>query len=242
MFSPIHLEEMESVKLMNRIDTKYITKRENIILLLSKMINDYLVQEIDGRRISSYHTLYMDTPDAAMYTAHQNDRKTRQKIRIREYVDSHLFFFEIKNKNNKGRTKKKRISLSDMNVYQNEEIARFMEGKTPYKMENLIPQLNNYFDRITLVNKEKTERMTIDLNLRFHNMQTKQDDHLEKIAIIELKQDGNTVSKAKQLLNDLRIHPQKISKYCTGSALTNPRLKTNRFKIKMRYINKLINQ
>jgi hypothetical protein len=54
-----------------------------------------------------------------------------------------------------------------------------------------------------------------------------------------LKQDGNIPSYFKQVLLDMRIHPYRISKYCLGTMLTNPDVKMNRFKKKLRYIDKL---
>lgn len=240
-FSPILLEEMEAVKLMNRIDTKYFAHVELLIPLLEKMTEEYFIQEINGKRIAQYHTLYMDTTDSEMYLEHHNGRKVRQKIRIRDYQESNLSFFEIKNKNNKGRTKKKRVKLENTDFHHNGQVLELMDKYAKYKIEGLIPQLENFFKRITLVNKNKTERLTIDLNLKFHHLQTKAWSDLSKLMIIELKQDGNFRSHAKEILFALRIHPNNISKYCIGSVLTNPELKNNRFKSKVSLINKIIN-
>ncbi len=240
-FSPILLEEMETVKLMNRIDTKHIANVDLLIPLLEKMTTEYYIQEINGKRIAQYHTLYMDTPDTEMYLAHHNGRKVRQKIRIRDYEESNLSFFEIKNKNNKGRTKKKRVKLENADFYHNGQVMELMDKYAKYKIDGLIPQLENFFNRITLVNKDKTERLTIDLDLRFHHLNTKAWSDLSKVMIIELKQDGNFSSHAKEILSSLRIHPNNISKYCIGSVLTNPELKNNRFKLQLTLINKIIN-
>ncbi len=117
-----------------------------------------------------------------------------------------------------------------------------MDKYAEYKIDGLIPQLENFFNRITLVNKDKTERLTIDQGLRFHNLSTNAWSDLSKIIIIELKQDGNCCSHAKEILSSLRIHPNRISKYCIGSVLTNPELKNNRFKRKLTLINKIINE
>ena len=241
-FDSITLEQMSMVRLMNRIDTKYITKRENLIRFLSEMSEDYYVQEINNKRISLYHTMYMDTPDLQMYIAHQDDRSVRQKVRIREYVDSDLSFFEVKNRDNKGRIIKERIVLSDSKDYDTEKGVSFIEKQTPYNMQNLIPQLENSFERITLVNKEKTLRLTIDLNISFKNIQTRvKNDLLSDIVIIEIKHDGKLKPESRSLLKKLNIHQEKISKYCVGSVLTNPDLKYNRFKPKLYFIKKIIN-
>jgi hypothetical protein len=109
LFTPISLAEMEQVRLMNRIDTKYVTTPENLLILLQSMQDDYFIQEVEGLRNSHYRTLYYDTDQLEMYMAHQDGRRTREKIRMRDYLDSHLTFLEVKDKNNKGRTSKKRI-------------------------------------------------------------------------------------------------------------------------------------
>ena len=47
-FAPITLEQMSSVKLMNRTDTKFVTNMAKLRLLLQMAQADYDVQEIDG--------------------------------------------------------------------------------------------------------------------------------------------------------------------------------------------------
>ena len=241
-FSPITLEEMSAVKLMNRIDTKYLASRSRLPEILSYLTDNYFVQENVGKRIAHYNTLYYDTPDAKMYVAHHDRKLTRQKLRARIYCDTGTAFCEIKNKNNKKRTKKKRIPIEvsrfgDMLAY--DEARAFVTEKLHYDVSSLIPQVENEFDRITLVNKGRTERLTIDSNIRFMNRHTGQTAEVPDLVIIELKQDGNVPSFFKQVLLDLRIKPKRISKYCLGTVLTNPEVKTNRFKRKLRYINKL---
>ena len=54
--------------------------------------------------------LYFDTDDYEMYRMHHAGRTVREKIRVRTYLDSLDTFLEVKNKNNHGRTKKKRIT------------------------------------------------------------------------------------------------------------------------------------
>lgn len=112
-YQTITLEEMDKVRLMNRIDTKYITTLPNLELLLSRIVTTYRLQQIDGQTNMPYYTCYFDTASCSMFTEHQRGRKVRQKIRIREYENSRLTFLEIKNKNNKGRTDK---NVSRQNV------------------------------------------------------------------------------------------------------------------------------
>ena len=239
-FAPITLEEMSSVKLMNRTDTKFVTNLRKLEQLLEMAQADYYVQDIDGGRNLEYDTTYFDTTGFDMYTTHQHGHTNRQKIRFRTYCVSGLQFMEVKTKNNHGRTKKKRIEVNDMDLHD-EEKRLFLGKHLHYDVDTLQPALNNHFSRITLVNKGKTERLTIDSGLRFHNMQN--DDRLDMgpLVIIELKRDGLVYSPVLEMLRQLRIQPHGFSKYCMGSALTGHELlPVNRFKRKLIEVSKLV--
>ena len=242
VFSPISLAEMKSVKLMNRVDTKYVAPVSMLKDLLKNSISDYRTQVNEGKAVAAYDTLYFDTENLDMYTRHHDKYLTRNKIRTRTYVDSALSFLEVKHKNNKGRTKKKRIVITEEdfgNFNGNEAAVEFLRGQVTYNNKELKPQLRTIFNRITLVNNNLTERLTIDFNLRFENKQTGKVSELPNVMIIELKQDGHQNSKMKNILIDLHITPFRISKYCIGTVLTNDNVKYNRFKTKIIYLNKI---
>lgn len=254
-FEPISLSEMESVKLMNRIDTKYAVSRKVLPSILEAAQADYFVQEIDGKRIATYDTMYYDTESLDMYIRHHDRQLVRQKIRVRQYVDSDLTFLEIKRKNNKGRTSKKRIIVPGFDIkadtpsvlkHKKKEdeavtVSRFIDAKSRYEWGEITPHLWTKFHRITLVNKAKTERLTIDMDLVWDNVVSGEKKTFEDLVIVELKRDGNVPSKMTHIMLDLRIHPLKISKYCIGTALTTPGIKKNRFKGKILRIVKMLN-
>jgi len=254
-FEPISLSEMESVKLMNRIDTKYAVPLAVLPAILQAAQVDYYAQEIDGKRIATYDTMYYDTDTLDMYIRHHDRQLVRQKIRVRQYVDSNLTFLEIKRKSNKGRTKKKRIVVPGFDItaatpsklkHKNREdepltVAQFIDSKSRYTWDTISPHLWTKFHRITLVNKSKTERLTIDMDLVWDNVVSGGVKTYPNLVIVELKRDGNVPSKMTHIMLDLRIHPLKISKYCIGTALTTPGIKINRFKSKIRKIEKMLN-
>jgi hypothetical protein len=68
------------------------------------------------------------------------------------------------------------------------------------------------------------------------------DADVSDLVIIEVKQDGSLPSKFKDLLRDARVKRKGLSKYCLGMLLTDKHLKYNRFKPKIRYVNKLLNK
>jgi hypothetical protein len=241
---------MESVKLMNRIDTKYAVPLDVLPAILQAAQQDYYAQEIDGKRIATYDTMYYDTDTMDMYIRHHDKQLVRQKIRVRQYVESHLTFLEIKRKNNKGRTKKKRISVPGFAISadtightkrEDWSVEDFIAAKSRYEWRELSPHLSTKFHRITLVNKAKTERLTIDLDLVWSNVVSGETKTFPKLVIIELKRDGNVPSRMTDIMLNQRVHPFKISKYCIGTALTSPGLKKNRFKNKIRQIEKMVN-
>jgi len=76
---------------------------------------------------------------------------------------------EIKLKNNKQRTIKERMESEGSRKNFTMEKTKFLSQKSPFVNTWLSPALENRFQRITLVHKEKTERCTLDFNLKFYN-------------------------------------------------------------------------
>lgn len=239
---PISLDEMSAVRLMNRTDCKFLASDAQLKDLLGKVQNDYLVQEIEGKRYAEYSTVYLDDADNTMYLNHHNGRLTRQKVRVRTYLDTKNCFFEVKLKNNHGRTKKKRIPVTSLETIKDDGAAEFLESCAllPIPLKDMSPKVANHFERITLINKAKTERLTIDSGLSFSNVVTGIEKEMTNLVVIEVKRDGNTYSPIMDILRELRICPTGFSKYCIGAALTTPGLKRNRFNVKLRKIEKII--
>jgi hypothetical protein len=110
----ISLEEMDGVKLMNRTDTKFTFSISVLPEIFQNLSQFYDVLEIYNKRIHEYKSLYFDTKKRKFYYDHHNQRVNRFKVRFREYVDSGLTFLEVKRKNNKGKTIKKRLKVKDI--------------------------------------------------------------------------------------------------------------------------------
>ena len=245
-FAPISLEEMDAVRLMNRIDTKYLTDDRTLLgVLRDAAAAGYRVLVADGARISPYDSVYFDTEGLRMFSDHHNKRLRRQKVRTRAYVNSGDAFLEIKRKNNKGRTKKKRtgIPIQELPDFRADAAAcRYLADWSDFRAEELRPTLETVFRRITLVNPDLTERITIDTDMVFKNIRTGLNTTLRDAVIIELKQDGRSASEMKRILLRHRVKPARISKYCIAVTLTDPSARSNRFKVKVRQIEKTIDK
>lgn len=237
---PISLDEMSGIRLMNRTDTKFLANKAQLLQVLTLARNDYYVQEIHQKRIARYRTTYWDTDDYLFFRMHQLGRKPRTKIRVRTYEDSDgLTFLEIKKKDNHGKTRKKRIEVMSQTEVFESGGDEFVTKLTKHRLSACHPCLQNYFKRITLVNKAKTERLTIDFDIEYTNFDTGQEANSDQLVIIELKRDGRVFSPIKQILLKLRIKTHGYSKYVIGSCMTNSKLKANMLKSKLREIAKI---
>ena len=114
-FEPITLEEMDGVKLLDRVDIKFAFNYNRLPLILNGLQEHYRILDVNGVKQNSYETLYFDTPDFKLYHDHHNCRANRYKVRYRKYVESNLKFFEVKYRNNKGRTVKSRVRRKNIN-------------------------------------------------------------------------------------------------------------------------------
>ena len=236
-FSPISLDEMDDVKLMSRTDTKFAFQANKMPLLLQKLLPFYRVLAIDGKLIHDYKSLYFDTADRKFYLDHHNGRVNRNKIRFREYVGSGLTFLEIKLKNNKGKTIKKRMKVDAISKELSEKQQNYINKIIGQPMEVSAKQWIN-FSRITFVHKTQKERLTMDVNLTFENENEKGD--MKHIVIAEVKQERmSRSSDFMRIAKEMHILPIRISKYCLTTLALNPELKKNRFKEKVLFINKL---
>jgi len=236
-FLPISLDEMDDVKLMSRTDTKFAFKANKMPLLLQELLPYYRVLAIDGKLIHDYKSLYYDTDNRKFYLDHHNGRVNRNKIRFREYVGSKLTFLEIKRKNNKGKTIKKRMKVDAISNELSEKQQSYIEKIIGKPMEVNAKQWIN-FSRITFVHKTQKERLTMDVNLTFENENEKGD--MKHIVIAEVKQERmSRSSDFMRIAKEMYILPIRISKYCLTTLALNPELKKNRFKEKVLFINKL---
>ena len=237
-FEPITLKEMDSVQLMDRTDTKFVFKHSQLPDFLEQLTNDYKVLDVNGNRISRYESLYFDTKDFDLYHNHHRGRPSRFKIRFRKYVESELNFFEVKFKNNKGRTIKDRVKQNqiDGSITDNAEIL--LNDKTPLKSNNLEAKIWVNYSRINFVNKLSAERVTIDIDLTFKN-----DDGnktIDNLVIAEVKQDKALVSAFIKLMKKHHIREGSISKYCYGVISLFGKIKHNNFKPNLILIKKIL--
>ena len=239
LFDPISLGEMDKVKLMDRTDTKYWFHADHLQNLLESIQESYYILTMHNETALPYSTIYFDTNTNGMYTAHHNGKLNRYKIRRRSYVLSGISFLEVKFKNNKGRTIKKRIQADFEKDGFNDTENAFIHDITPFTTDDLSQSLINSFSRITLVNKSFSERCTVDFNLNFKYVPKQ--IMLNNLVVAEIKAEGSpSTSPLGRALRNQRIKTSGFSKYCIGKAMTDSSVKRNAFNHKIRMIEKTI--
>jgi hypothetical protein len=236
-FHTVDLTGLDRVKLMNRVDQKFILPERQLNAVLLEIVPHYTVLEIAGKREFAYDSLYYDTGNLDFYRDHHNGKPNRVKVRKRDYVDTGTSFFEIKRKIKGYRTEKYRVK-TEMNDKIGED-ENLLLSKQDLVHLNLVPSLKIHYRRITLAGIHIPERITIDRGLLFeHNSGS---EHLDGLVIIEVKQDHvKRESPIIQALRKRRNRPFGISKYALGVVLLRLNSKTNAFRHKVTKIHQLI--
>lgn len=245
-FRAITLDDLNSVELMNRHDTKYIFHVDTIPTVFGYLYSDYEILEINNKRSFEYRNIYYDTDDYYFYHQHHNQRVNRYKVRFRHYVDSQKCYFEIKSTTNKDKTVKKRIRLKERDdvMVLSDEVRDFARRHIVHTDSSIVdrikPLLGIDYSRITLVNRIKKERLTFDINLTYTDRNSGV-HRLNNLVIAELKQESFTTdSPFIQCFRNMKIFQTSFSKYCMGIVLTEKNVRANRFKKKLISLQKLM--
>lgn len=230
--TPISLEEVVSeAALMTRVDKKFLLTAAEFTELMARLGPEFRIMQIGERRLFTYESVYFDTPELEMFTAHKQGRRRRYKVRTRTYADSGLCMFEAKFKGLRGQTVKHRIpyELPERELI-NEDAEQFLrvQLREHYNQDLPIlePVMRSDYVRGTFVNPRDEERLTCDVNLVYAG-----DSGTVKgpdLFVIETKTaDGK--GAADTALAHMGIREVSMSKYCIGIALLHPHLAANKW-------------
>lgn len=232
-FPSVSLNKVRSVSLTDRQDTKFTFHIHRLQDVLTRLLPNSRILEMDSSRISIYRNHYFDTPDLNLYLQHHNTMRSRYKVRMRTYPYTNLTFLEVKEKNNRNRTLKSRMALDGFSTEISPDWYDFISHNSTVDPALLIQSLKFNFSRITITDNLLTERLTLDFNFQFDYPRS--DLNLGTLVIAEVKQPRYSASSVfQQSLRFEKAHEMRISKYCLGILMSYPGIKYNRFKPKMR--------
>jgi hypothetical protein len=237
-FSSISLLELDSSNLLDRFDKKYILTPKQLFELLPKLNKDYSILDIDSNRIFLYDNYYFDTKDLKFYYEHHNGKLNRYKVRYRKYVETNTIFFEMKKKDNTNKTIKERLLKTSIENPINGGAEKLIEDRLKMQSTELLNNLRITYNRITLLNKTKNEKLTFDINLKFEAKNMVRT--IDNLVIAESKTPKlNYKTKFTELVSENRILCSSLSKYCLGIVYMQNKVKSNMFKSQFLRIHKL---
>ena len=224
-FRPISLAKLDDGSAMlERLDNKYVVGQPALQHAIAPLSEHFDILEIEGRRAFTYETCYFDDARYSSYFDHHQGRRQRYKVRVRKYTDTQACFVEVKLKDKRGITVKKRLdhpmdkygALDDRAMLHIQSAYGQLYGRD-FELE-LKPVLEIRYQRVTLAAKNGGERMTIDSGLVFSGL-NRTHPIKDSIYIIETKSaNGNGI--ADKIMRGLHQHPTShCSKYCIGAAL-----------------------
>jgi hypothetical protein len=235
-FEPIGLDALNAkAAMLERLDNKYVVRADALQAAVADLAPLFDVLEIDGQRAFTYETCYFDDAELRSYFDHHQGRRQRMKVRVRRYVDAALCFVEVKLKDKRGITVKKRLPYDPAKFGTLDERAlahvshcHQAQYGSPFDRP-LTPVLQMSYQRTTLVAREGGERMTIDSEIRFHAGPDRFGPG-EGVFIVETKSaHGHGIADA--VLRRHHQHPTKsCSKYCVGMSVTGNVQRFNRFR------------
>lgn len=225
--------------MLQRLDNKYVVDAAVLERALPALADAFDMLEIGGLRAFAYETCYFDGPAWESYFDHHQGRRKRAKVRMRRYLDSGQCFAEIKLKDKRGITVKRRLPCEAVDFGFLDEAAHAhvrSAYRDMYREEfphGLSRTLDTRYTRMSLVAKRGGERLTIDSGLRFL-AEGRSRDIADRLFILETKS-ANGNGLADRILRGLHQHPVKhCSKYCAGMAFLHTGLKHNMFKQALR--------
>jgi hypothetical protein len=232
-FAPITLDELQSrAPLLTRVDNKYIVSWPACASVLETLLDDFRVLEIGARRTFEYETTYFDTHSLTLYRAHVQRRRKRFKCRSRHYVDTGSHFFEMKMKGRRDETIKRQMA------YDRADMAAVTADAWQFIRDCLVEQYGQHFDdelalslsnnyrRMTFVARDGAERLTCDFDLSFAEPSGLSGRLSSDFLVLETKTIRGK-GAADRTLKAIGARPLICSKYCVGTALLRPDVKSN---------------
>lgn len=240
-FKSFSLAELEAIPLQRRVDIKFLIPKEKLLYLFEEFSSKEkaFILEVKGNRITHYTNTYFDTPDFKFYNDHHSQKLNRLKVRSRGYSTSEKSYLEQKKRSNKDKVEKVRIPFLPNEPYPFKELRS--KSKVLHTSPFLEEKINIKYSRITLANKDFSEKATFDLNLTQSALN--QSIAYPEMVVAEVKQPKLTFqSDFLKALKALKYYPISFSKYCSGISMLYDDVRKNNFLPLHRFLHKNFNK
>lgn len=233
-------DAVADVALLDRVDRKYIVRRDEVARAVDRLDGEGRVLDIDGERRFGYLTVYYDTPTGDLLLAAARRRPRRAKVRTRTYLATGTSFFEVKSRQRTGRATKQRWERAGDPLCLHDDELAILAGYdeiAPLTAE-LAPAIVTEYIRTTLV--VGTQRATIDAGLFTGPVRNVGWDGVGwdgvgcaagcgvgEHVIVETKSPDRRPGPLDRALWSLGHRPQRFSKYAVGAVCARPELPAN---------------
>lgn len=220
----------DAAALLDRVDRKYVVAGPLVAAMLQECGGRLSALEIDGRRSFSYESYYFDTPELDSYRGAALKRRRRFKVRTRTYVDSETTLLEIKTRDGRGRTVKRRRPIDHADRYRIPlEMRPFIDETTGIDDlgARLVEILGSRYSRTTLLDSSDGARITLDAGLVCFAPGGRAVGLGDQV-VLETKSEGSATAIDRWLWSH-GTRPTKISKFGTGLAALHPELPSNKW-------------
>lgn len=233
----------ELARLQTRVDTKYMLTPEQVVAVLDRIGHRLHVLDIDGNRKFGYESVYFDTRALRTFRDHRQGRRRRYKVRTRLYENSGECMLEVKAKNRRGGTVKRRMEYPAserfaLNAQASEFVADVLREEYGEGAPELVAALVGSYARTTFVDAQEATRVTCDTGLTWAEADgvfgrsahggrgAGRRVYGPDLVLVETKSRSG-ISAVDLALRDLGIRPVRVSKYAIGTALLHPHLAAN---------------
>jgi hypothetical protein len=230
--APVGLAEVvDHAAQLTRVDRKYLVDRDVADAFLRALPGSFRVLDIDGRRCTSYASIYFDTPQLDACRDHVQRRRRRWKVRSRLYVEDGLCRMEVKTKDRRGVTTKA-VTVSDPGRHGRLDgleagfVARVLaDSGIDVDVGSLQPSAEVGYQRVTLADTDQALRVTLDrgVECRLGRGRVWVD---EDWVLVETK-GGLRPSEADRALSALGARPRPFSKYVSAASLLSSHIADN---------------
>lgn len=221
----------DGAALQTRYDRKFLVERDRVAELVIGLGDHLRVLESAGTRLTTATTSYFDTSTLRTYQDHLQRRRRRFKIRTRHYGDPTSAMLELKVKGARGQTIKhrwphpascpERLDAAARGILTDALHAAYTQA-LPDGLE-LVAQTR--FQRLTLVDPQARERITIDHDLTV-TAGGRRVELGHRCVVVEVKA-AHRRGPSSAAIRIMGLRPAPISKYCLGLVATHPDLRGN---------------
>lgn len=226
--------------LRRRFDDKFLIDQSAALAFVAGLGPDWVALEAAGVRSTTYVTTYFDTVDLRCYRDHLQGRRRRFKVRTRRYGDADSMMLELKLKGRAGQTVKHRWPLAGEEPLVLDLAAMRLLDDTiqanygwPIQAE-LGRTVQTRYERITLANLARSERITIDRRLS-----TVSEEGCAEFDASQVLVETKATTRHGEGFNTmvrLGHRPRRVSKYCLGVVALRPGVRGNPWLSTLRHL------